>query len=82
MTVLESESNQLMVELVSEAAAVQVEYSGVPRYPTCPDGYIKLGRRCIALTDGAGQECPEGEEVLALETEAEMDQVESILGTR
>lgn len=84
-TVLESESSHLMVELVSEeaaAVAVRVEYSGVPRYPTCPDGYILLGRRCVALTDGARQECPRGEEVLAVETEAEMDKVESILGMR
>ena len=81
-TILESESSSLVVELMSQAATVRVEYSGVPRYPECPDGYSILGRRCVALTDRAGQECPEGEEVLAVETEAEMDQVESLLGMR
>ena len=86
-TVLESESNRVTVELVSGEAAtvrrVRVEYSGVARFPSCPDGYSMLGRRCVSLTgSGARQECPEGEEVLAVETEAEMDRVESILGMR
>ena len=48
-TFLESESSDLVAELVSETAVVRVEYSGVPRYPnTCPDGYSILGRRCIS----------------------------------
>ena len=81
-TALESESNHVMVELVNEAATVRVDYSGVPRFPSCPDGYSILGRRCVSLTGGGRQECPEGEEVLAVETEEEMDQLESILGMR
>ena len=82
-TFLESESSDLVAELVSETAIVRVEYSGVPRYPnTCPDGYSILGRRCISLTEGDRRECSEGEEVLAVETKEEMDRVESILGMR
>ena len=82
-TVLESESSDLVVELVSETAMVRAEYTGVPRYPkTCPDGYSILGRRCVSLTEGDRQDCLEGEEVLVVETAEEMDRVEGILGMR
>ena len=86
-TALESGSNQIALELASEAAAVtplvRVEYSAVRRDRTCPEGYVALGRRqCIAVFEDSQQQCAKGEQVLVVETEAEMARVESIINMR
>ena len=85
VAVLESESNQIAVELASEADAspvIHVEYSAVRKDQTCPEGYVTLGRWCIAVFEDSRQQCAEGEQVLVVETEAEMAQVESIINMR